>query len=231
MRKIAITLAVALAAAAGSAKGAILINEINADSFNTPATDYLEFIELFSDTGAATDLSGLTLLLVNGNGEAVYGGLDLDGLSTNAGGYYLFGSNAVAGAQNTSLLGAGNILQNGQDAVVLVQGDLSSYPNGTVITSAIQPSIVDAIVYGTADPDDPELLMAIGDPVQYDEGPNPASDALDQSLARVPNGLNSSPFILSAHTPGGPNPIPEPGTTSLLALAAIGLLARRRRGA
>ena len=102
----------------GVAHGVIVINEIDSDSFNTPTTDYHEFIELYSTTGTTTPLDGLTLVLINGNGDVVYGGaVDLDGQSTDANGYYIFGSAAIVGANNTTLLGAGNILQNGQDAV------------------------------------------------------------------------------------------------------------------
>jgi len=235
-RKLALTAAVALAAAAatGSANGAIIINEISSDSFNTPTTDYYEFIELYSTTGAVTDLSGLTIVLVNGGAVPSVGGddvsykaLDLDGLSTNASGYFVFGTGAVAGAQNTSLLTtAGNILQNGPDAVALYQGDATSFPNGTAPSTT---NLVDAIVYGTADAPDPFLLALLGETVQYDEGPNPASDAADFSLSRIPNGADSSPFVLSNRTPGATNVVPEPATLGLLGVAGLGLLARRRR--
>jgi hypothetical protein len=217
--------AVAAISVTGAAGGAIIINEIDSDSFNTPTTDYHEFIELYSTTGTTTPLDGLTLVLINGNGDVVYGGaVDLDGQSTDANGYYLLASNAVAGADNYTLLGAGNILQNGQDAVVLYQGDATSYPNGTAATSA---NLVDAIVYGTDDPDDTALLAALGETTQYNEGPNPTSDAANITLSRFPNGIGE--FVQSVPTPDGPNQaIPEPASLAMLTAGGL-LLGRRRR--
>jgi hypothetical protein len=217
--------AVATMSVAGAASGAIIINEIDSDSFNQPTTDHHEFIELYSTTGTITPLDGLTLALINGNGDVVYGGaVDLDGQSTDANGYYLFASNSIAGADNYTLLGAGNILQNGPDAVALYQGDATSYPNGTAATSA---NLVDAIVYGTDDPDDTGLLTALGETTQYNEGPNPTSDAANITLSRVPNGTGD--FLQSVPTPDGPNQaIPEPASLGMLTAAGL-LLGRRRR--
>jgi hypothetical protein len=225
MKKYLLGLAAAAISFSGAARGAIVINEIDSDSFNTPSTDYHEFIELYSTTGTTTALDGLTLALINGNGDVVYAGaVDLDGQSTDANGYYLFASNAIAGADNYTLLGAGNILQNGPDAVALYQGDATSYPNGTAATSA---DLVDAIVYGTDDADDTGLLAALGETTQYNEGPNPTSDAANITLARVPNGTGE--FVQGVPTPRGANvAIPEPASVGMLAAGAL-LLGRRRR--
>src|SRR5688500_8698261 len=155
-------LALAVAATLGAANlshGVIVINEVESDTFNTPSTDYAEFIELFSTTGTTTPLDGLTLVLFNGNGDVAYGGaVDLDGLSTDANGYFVFGTSNVPSANNTTLLGAGNILQNGADAVALYMADATAFPNGTAATTT---NLVDAIVYGTDDPDDTALLTAL----------------------------------------------------------------------
>jgi hypothetical protein len=214
---------------AGAAQGAIVINEIDSDTANTPSTDYLEFIELYSTTGTATPLDGLVLVLINGNGDVSYGSIDLDGLTTDANGYFVFGAAGFPGANNTTFLnnpanpgGApGNFLQNGADAVALYLGDATSYPNGTAATTT---NLVDAIVYDTNDADDAGLLAALGQTVEYDElgGAGGTSD----SLARVPNG--SGTFVAQAPTPGAVNIIPEPASVGLVGLAG-GLLAARRR--
>jgi hypothetical protein len=224
-RQLVCALAAAAAfAVAGQARAQVVINEISSDSFNTPSTDYFEFIELFNTAGTATSLNGMTLVLFNGNGDVSYAAIDLDGFSTNANGFFVLGSNAVPGADNTTLLGAGNILQNGPDAVALYFGDATSFPNGTAATTA---NLIDAIVYGTDDADDTGLLAALGETTQYNEGPNPASDAADVSLARIPDG--SGDFFQASPTPGAINAVPEPSTLALAGVAAGGLALARRR--
>ena len=52
-----------------------------------------------------------------------------------------------------------NAIQNGADAIALYQANVADFPDGTVPTST---GLVDALVYGTADPDDAELIAAFG---------------------------------------------------------------------
>jgi hypothetical protein len=216
------TLCVALLCARG-ASAAIIINEIDSDSVNTPTTDHAEFIELYSTTGGVESLDGLSILLINGNGEVTYtAGLDLDGQSTDANGFYLIASNSVPAADNYALLGAGNILQNGPDAVGLYMANAADFPAGTAATTA---NLVDAIVYGTNDAADPDLLAAMGETVQFDEGSTGTISAAN-SLARVPNGTGD--FVSTAPTPGVAN-IPEPATLCLTLMSSLGLLAVARR--
>ena len=206
----------------GQVRAQIVINEIESDTFNTPSTDYAEFIELFSLSGAVTSLNGLTLVLFNGNGDVAYAVLDLDGLFTDANGYFVIGSTNLTGVtvDNTSLLGAGNILQNGQDAVALYSGD---FVIGALATTI---NLVDAVVYGTDDADDAGLLTALGETIQFNEGPNPTSNAANMSLSRFANGTGE--FVLTTPTPDATN-VPEPSTIALLGVGAMAGLARRRR--
>lgn len=222
--------AAATLAVAGLAQGAIVINEIDSDSVNTPSTDHAEFIELYSTTGTTTALDGLVIVLFNGNGDVAYAALDLDGQSTNASGYYLIGSNSIPGAHNYSLLGVGNILQNGADAVALITGDATSYANGTLVTTIPSGALVDAIVYDTADADDTGLLTALGQATQYDEFSGPIGGSAGgavESLARLPNG--SGGFVAQAPTPGITNLIPEPASVGMVGFVGALAAARRRR--
>ena len=167
-------------------------------------------------------------MLFNGNGDVSYGAIDLDGLTTNANGYYVLGTPSVPGADDTTFLvnqgTPGNFLQNGQDAVALYTGDATSFANGTAATTV---NLVDAIVYGTGDADDTGLLAALGEAVQYDEGsPTPPSDAANLTLARLPDGFGE--FATLTPTPGSANVVPEPAA-SIGLVAFCGLLVARRR--
>jgi len=230
-----LAIAAALAAAslytAATSSAAILINEIDSDSVNTPTTDHAEFIELYSSTGGVESLDGLVLVLFNGNGDVSYGALDLDGFSTDANGFFWTASNtpAYAGADHTGFLnnpanpgGApGNFLQNGADAVAIYTGNAVDFPAGTAVTTT---NLLDAIVYDTADADDTGLLTGLGESVQYDElgGAGGVAD----SLARSTDGTGD--FVAQTPTPGETNVVPEPASLSVLAAGAL-LLGRRRR--
>ena len=71
---------------ASAAHADILINETDAD---TPSTDTAEFIELYDGGLGAQSLNGLSLVLFNGNGDASYKSISLNGFQTNADGYFV----------------------------------------------------------------------------------------------------------------------------------------------
>jgi uncharacterized repeat protein (TIGR01451 family) len=178
----------------------ILINEIDSD---TPSTDTLEFIELFDGGAGSTDLTGLVIVLYNGSDDLSYTpALDLDGFSTDADGYFLIGSAAVPGVD---LVISDNVIQNGADAIALFVGDAADFPNDTPLTTS---GLLDAIVYDTADPDDPALwvLLNPGEPQVDEDG---AGDAVNDSLQRCPNGAggarSTTPYQPQTPTPGAPN--------------------------
>ncbi len=177
----------------------VLINEVDAD---TPGSDMLEFIELYDGGTGNTALDGLVLVFFNGSGDTSYNAIDLDGLSTDAGGYFVAGNAAVSGVDLTF---PNNGLQNGADAVALYLGDASSFPNGTAVTTA---GLIDAVVYDTNDGDDAGLLALLnaGQP-QLNEGENGAQAT--ESNGRCPNGAggfrNTDAFVQAAPTPGADN--------------------------
>ncbi len=172
----------------------LLINEFDADNVGN---DELEFIELYDGGAGNTSLDGSVLVFYNGgNTDEVYNAIDLDGFSTDADGYFVIGSLSV---QNLDLELSGTI-QNGPDAIALYQGDATDFPNGTGIVTT---NLIDAVVYGTGDPDDAELLALVN------AGQPQLDDGTTTSLQRIPNGgggqQNTSGFISLPPTPGAEN--------------------------
>ncbi|SDW62073.1 ExeM/NucH family extracellular endonuclease [Litoreibacter albidus] len=176
-----------------------VINEIDADQ---TGTDSQEFIEIYDGGIGNTSLDGLSLVLFNGNGDASYNTISLDGLSTNADGYFVIGS---ADVPNVDLVAfTTNGIQNGADAVALY--------SGTPPSSATTENLIDAIVYGTNDSDDTGLLAALGQTVQYDESGN--GNSTGDALARDVDGTGD--FVAQAPTPGGSNYIAPPAEITLI---------------
>jgi hypothetical protein len=219
---------VAIAAMASTSAAALLINEIDSDSVNTPSTDAFEFVELFDTSGTSVPLDGYVLVYWNGNGDVSHLALDLDGQSTTATGYFTAGS--IAGA---NLAVPSNTLQNGPDAVGLYLGDASSFPNGTALTTA---NLVDAVVYDTGDADDAgllTLLLAGGEVDEFGRDGTSASGAAD-SIGRFPNGSgglrDTTKWTFMVPSPGASNGVPEPSAMLLLAFAgaAFGVVRRQR---
>ncbi|MHC4908973.1 MAG: hypothetical protein ACYTF9_04550 [Planctomycetota bacterium] len=184
---------------AGGPAPDLTINEIDVDS---PGADTAEFIELYDGGLGGTDLTGYVIVLYNGADDASYAVYDLAGFTTNADGFFLLASADVDGADLVMPTGQ---LQNGADAVALHVGDAAAFPNDTPVTTM---GLVDAVVYGTADAADDELLAILGGP-QVDEAAlgDPATD----SIARVPDGAGAfetvdEPSPGSRNTPEGTCP-------------------------
>ena len=173
----------------------VLINEIDAD---TLGSDSAEFIELYDGGGGHTLLDGLLVVLFNGSDDRSYRTIDLSGHATDAAGYFLLANAAVAGADVVLPNGA---LQNGTDAVVLLDGQAADYPNGTAVTG-LTP--LDAVVYGPALPADTELLALLnGGQSAVDE--DGRGEAESHSNQRCPNGgggaRNTAGFRQNTPTP------------------------------
>ncbi|MGE5356657.1 MAG: T9SS type A sorting domain-containing protein [Deltaproteobacteria bacterium] len=170
----------------------VRINELDADQ---TGTDTQEFIELFGTPNF--DLTGLTIVFFNGNGDISYYSTDLDGKTLDGNGYFILGNAGAPG--NPDIIFTNDLLQNGADAVALYFANASDFPNGTPVTST---NLIDALVYDTDDADDSGLLSGLNQTEQINENLNTQSTT--QSIQRgswfvatpTPRAVNSMPVIL-----------------------------------
>jgi len=174
----------------------VTINEVDA---NTPGSDMMEFVELYS--AESISLDGHVLVMFNGSDDASYSVVDLSG-NMITDGYFVIGNAATL---NVDLVIDDNSLQNGADAVALFQGVVADFPDDTPVTTM---GLVDAVVYGTNDENDLGLfsLLDAGCQIQVDEDANGDDD--NQSSARIPDGgtaLCPDDFVQQAPTPGVTN--------------------------
>ncbi|HRO24115.1 MAG TPA: Ig-like domain-containing protein, partial [Promineifilum sp.] len=177
----------------------VVINEIDAD---TLGVDAAEFIELFDGGVGGTSLDGLNIVFFNGADDLSYLTINLNGRQTNQAGYFVLGNESVNGVGITFPNGA---LQNGPDAVALVTGAATDWPNGTAITGVIP---LDALVYGRPTQVAGGLmpLLNAGQP-QVDEAGR--GDVEAHSNQRCPNGAggarNTTGYKQNTPTPGATN--------------------------
>src|SRR5690606_31516693 len=145
----------------------IRINEVDVDQ---DGTDVTEFVEILSDSPNFS-LENYIVVFYNCSDDESYRTVDLSGYVTDSDGFFIIGSSATPGVDIS--IGTSNTIQNGPDAVAIYEDVASNFPNGTPVTNA---NLIDAIVYGTNDDDDPELLAGLNQTVQYDEDLNGSSE-------------------------------------------------------
>jgi predicted extracellular nuclease len=177
----------------------ILINEVDAD---TSGLDTAEFIELFDGGSGNTSLDGLLLVFYNGSDDASYRAIDLAGMQTDDGGYFVVGNAAVAQA---GLPIPVSTLQNGPDAVALYAAAPRDFPTGTAVTTV---GLLDALVYNTDGEEDAGLQMLLqAGQAQVNENGRAYKDV--HSNQRCPNGAGgqrrTNSFVQNIPTPGEPN--------------------------
>ena len=119
----------------------------------------------------------------------------MDGLSTDADGFFVLGNPQVA---NVDYIFPNNTLQNGADAVALYVGDPDDFP---LVTTT---DLIDALVYDTGDPDDPGLLVLL-EPGQPQVDEDAGGNRLFDSMARVPDG-GPAPPDTALRRPRSPSP-------------------------
>jgi len=204
--------------------GKVIINEIDADTPGNP--DQAEFVELYDGGIGNTPLDGLVVVFYDGGlspfiGNQSYVAFDLDGYRTDANGYFVLGNPGVASASLIFDPGAFGLLQNGPDAVALYARDATDFPAGTPVTTA---NLLDAIVYGTDDPNPSNLLPLItsGQLIVNEDG-NGAGTL--ESSQRCPNGMggtrNSNAFRQATPTPGTANNCPPQPAPSDVVISQI----------
>lgn len=172
----------------------IVINELDCD---TPSTDDKEFIELKSST-AFFPLDGYVLVLYNGTGSQInlsYYVIDLDGYTTDVNGIFVVGNQLVSPVPDKFL--PESIFQNGPDGVALYLGSSSDFPNNTLATNV---NLVNAIVYGTNDPDATSLMSILGVTTQLNESAGTGGSTVN-SIQRKNDGTYES----KTPTPGANN--------------------------
>lgn len=145
----------------------IRINEVDVDQ---TGTDVTEFVEILSDSPNFS-LEGYIVVFYNGSDDESYKTVDLTGYVTDADGFFIIGSSGTPGVDIS--IGTSNTIQNGPDAIAIYQDDAGNFPNGTPVTNV---NLINAIVYGTSDDDDTELLTGLDQTVQYDEDLNGNKD-------------------------------------------------------
>ena len=189
------------AVGSGSSDQGLLINEIDADQESTDAS---EFIELYDGGSGNTSLDGYLVVLYNGSNNLSYNTIDLSGYATDENGYFVIGSANVANVDLAAFTTNG--IQNGADAVALYLADAANFSSGTELV--LDETLVDAVVYGTSDGDDVELLALLNSgQAQVDE--NEGGNGTVNSMQRSPNGQggarNTNLFVMKEPTPGTSN--------------------------
>ncbi len=145
----------------------IRINEVDVDQ---TGTDVNEFVEILSDSPNFS-MDGYIVVFYNGSDDESYKTVDLTGYSSDSEKFLILGGSGIPDVD--IVIGTSNAIQNGPDAIAIYQDSASNFPNGTPVTSV---NLIDAIVYGTNDDDDPELLAGLNQTVQYDEDLNGNKD-------------------------------------------------------
>ncbi len=177
--------------------GVVVINEVDADQ---AGPDSQEFVELYGTPNMS--LNGYTIVFFNGNNSLAYSSFDLDGFSLDANGFFVLGNPLVPNVDMIFDPGASGFLQNGPDAVALYLADATAWPVDAPPTTS---GLVDAVVYGTLDPDATGLLTVLT-PGQLQV--NETAGNIAECLARVPDG--GTPLVVTSYV----QQLPTPGTSN-----------------
>lgn len=176
----------------------LLINEIDCSQ----SSDTLEFVEIYDGGVGNYPLEPFVLVFYDGTTDQIYYSVDLDGQTTDSLGYFVLGNPALIESDMNFPAGT---LQNGADAVALYLDEATNLPIGTPATTT---NLEDALVYGTNDPVDVQLLtlLNMGQPQINEDG---LGEMEKHSCSRLPNGSGGQRNTIT-YKPA----IPTPGTAN-----------------
>jgi predicted extracellular nuclease len=189
---------------AGSARAAVVIQEVLYDGPGTDADDV--FTELYGDPG--TSLDGWSLVGINGSDGNVYRTIDLTGSVIPADGLFVI----VTGSASPALAALGDLVanidwQNGPDALQLFDSGL----------------LIDALQYGDA---------GINNAGEGDFAPDVSGTiSLSRNSLALDTNNNAVDFSAAAPTPGaGVSVVPLPAAAWLFvsALALLRVMHKKR---
>ena len=177
----------------------VLISELVYDSPGSPDND--AFIELYGPAG--TDLTGFSVVGVDGNNGNDYNAIALAGAVIPVDGFFVIANpNAIGSTlEQADLLSSKIDVQNGPDSVQLRWGT----------------TVVDALAYGTFAADD--FPAGEGNPAAKTSTPG---HSLARDEAETDTNDNKTDFKDQVATPGAPNVIPNVGPTAQLQCPAGG---------
>jgi len=183
----------------------LILNEVDYDQ---PGTDFSEFVEILNTGSAPRDLTGISLILINGQSSSEYGRVDLAdaGPTLAAGAFLVIGSPDVVavlppGTPSVTFSATTNNVQNGA-------------PDGIALFDLGSGTLLDALSY------EGEIHAAVidGVPGTFDLVEGTAATAADSnsvagSLARFPDGADTHDDdtdwrFNNVASPGSSNPIP-----------------------
>ena len=175
--------------------GGLGINEVDYDNVGT---DSAEFVELRNSSTSPIDLTGMTLVVVNGTGSVVVTTVNLPSTSLEAGAFLVAGSSTVIAA-----------LPVGTASVALTSGALQNDAEGVALVSS-GGQLIDSLTWENAAP---AAITFNGVPIT--EGATATTSLMDSnssnvSIGRAPNSADTNnnvpDFTLNAApTPGAVN--------------------------
>ncbi|MFN5621320.1 MAG: endonuclease I, partial [Flavobacteriales bacterium] len=120
----------------------VRINELEPDVVGTDTTG-TEFVELFGPPNQSLD--GLIIVFITGASDDSYDVYDLTGHTTDEAGFFVLGGQNTPNVDLLLIPNPQGSIQNGADAVVLIEGSALDWPMGTPANADFA---IDAIVYG-----------------------------------------------------------------------------------